>query len=154
MDLTVVSYLLYFAFTVPLTIWVARTLYRHGRVFLFDVFGGDERLATSVNQLLVIGFYLLNLGYVALFMASGSTVTTGRRLLEVLSAKVGGVAVVIGVVHLANVWVFNTFRRRAIGRARPVTPAAPVPPNAYAPMPAGPPLPPGAWMPPPPPPAR
>ncbi len=131
MDLTVATYLLYLVITVPLTLWVARALHRHGQVFLIDVFHGDERLAEAVNQLLVIGFYLLNLGYVAFFMASSSQVDTSRRVLEVLSAKVGGVAIVLGVVHVADVWALNAFRRRAVLRAQALPP---VEPNAYTPV--------------------
>ena len=112
------TYLLYLAVVVPLTIWVGRALRRHGEVFLVDVFGGDERLAHAVNQLLVIGFYLLNFGFLSKFMASASDVETGRDLMEVLSGKVGGVALVVGVIHLGNVWSLNAFRRRAVHRAQ------------------------------------
>lgn len=136
MNLTVITYLLYLAIALPLTGWVARALHRHGQVFLNDVFNGDERLAHAVNQLLVIGFYLINLGYVALFMKASGGVATTTGLMEVLSAKIGGVALVLGVVHFANVWAFNAFRRRAVLRAQALPP---LPPNAYtavAPWPA------------------
>ena len=134
MDLTVVAYLLYLVLAIPLTLWVARALHRYGQVFLNDVFNGDVSLAHAVNQLLVIGFYLLNLGYVALFMTSHSTVDTSRRLLEVLSVKIGGVAIVVGLIHFANVWAFNAFRRRAVLRGKAVPP---IQPNGYTPV-AGP----------------
>ena len=133
MDLKVAAYLLYLAVVVPLTIWVGRALRRHGEVFLIDVFQGDERLAHAVNQLLVIGFYLINFGFLSNFMASSAEVETGRELMELLSSKVGGVALMVGAVHLANVWSLNTFRRRAVQRAH----SAP-PPHAWAPPATGP----------------
>jgi uncharacterized membrane protein len=125
MDLTVVTYLLYLAVTVPLTMWVGRALARHGEVFLVDVFHGDVRLAHAVNQLLVIGFYLLNFGYLSYFMASSTDVQTGRELMELVSTKVGGVALVIGVIHFGNVWGLNAFRRRAMLRAQGLPPTTP-----------------------------
>ncbi len=128
MDMTVTTYLLYLGLTVPLTVWVARALNRHGQVFLIDVFQGDEVIARSVNQLLVIGFYLVNLGCVALFLKSTRDVNSTRRLIEVLSSKVGGVALVLGLIHFANVWAFNSFRRRAVLRAQA---QPPVNPNGY-----------------------
>jgi hypothetical protein len=64
MDLKVITYGAYILISVLLTIWVARTLHKNGRVFLVEVFGGDEALADSVNHLLVVGFYLINFGYV------------------------------------------------------------------------------------------
>ena len=136
MDLTVLAYLLYLATPIPLTLWVGRALRRHGEVFLVDVFRGDTGLAHAVNQLLVMGFYLLNFGYLSYFMASSHDVAAGRELMEVVSTKVGGVALVVGVIHLFNVWCLNAFRRRALLRAQ-ATP--PVPPNhftAVAPQPA------------------
>ncbi len=129
MNLTVATYLIYLAITVPLTVWVARTLHRHGNVFLVDVFRGDERLASSVNNLLVTGFYLLNLGYVAFFMRSAE-VTTQVEMMETLARKVGAVSLALGGVHLANVWAFNTFRKRAVREAAGLPP---VHPDAFLP---------------------
>jgi hypothetical protein len=127
-DLTVVTYLIYLAVTIPVTVWVARALHRYGEVFLDDVFGGDSHLAHAVNQLLVIGFYLLNLGYVSLFMTSHGSVGDTRRVFEVLSVKVGAVAIVVGLIHFANLWAFNAFRRRAVLRAKALPPVVP---NGY-----------------------
>jgi hypothetical protein len=125
MDLTVTTYLLYLAFTVPLTIWVGRALARHGEVFLVDVFHGDLNLAHAVNQLLVIGFYLLNFGFLSHFMASDVDIAEGRQVMEVLATKVGGVAFVIGLIHFGNVWGLNAFRRRAMLRAQASLPVEP-----------------------------
>ena len=70
MDQIVVTYLTYVAISIGLTAWVARTLFRNGSLFLLDVFGGDERMAKAVNHLLVVGFWLINLGYIALALGS------------------------------------------------------------------------------------
>src|SRR6266511_2200522 len=144
MDLTVVTYLLYLGVVLPLTVWVGRALSRHGQVFLVDVFYGDDRLANAVNQLLVIGFYLINFGYLSFFMTSSDDIDTGREVMEVVTTKAGLVAVVIGLVHFANLWCLNAFRRRALLRAQ-ATP--PVQPNHYTrvgPAMAPPPVPPPA----------
>jgi|SRR5437870_3162628 len=125
MNMTVMAYVAYLAVTVPLTVWVGRALRRHGEVFLVDVFLGDDRLAHAVNQLLVIGFYLLNFGFLSSFMASSTNVETGRGLMELLSTKVGAVVLVVGVVHFINVWCLNAFRKRALLRAQGLPPVAP-----------------------------
>lgn len=121
-DYAVVTYALYALTAVPLTLFVARTLSRNGKHFLIDVFHGNDSLADAVNQLLVVGFYLLNLGFVAFFLKSTETIETGRVALEVLSTKIGTVAIVIGLVHFANVWAFNKYRNRALDRAIPSVP--------------------------------
>lgn len=112
MDWTAATYLTYLAVTVPLTIWVARTLSSNGRVFLEDVFGDNVELADAINTLLVVGFYLLNVGFVLLYLRTGELVVDLPSLMEVVSLKVGVVMVVLGLVHFTNVYVFNAIRRR------------------------------------------
>ncbi|WP_414944320.1 hypothetical protein [Amycolatopsis sp. cmx-11-32] len=135
MQPVVVAYALYLAITVPLTVLVARTLSRHGKTFLEDVFQEKQALAHSVNQLLVVGFYLVSLGFVALFLTSNDTVLDARDVFEMLSVKVGTVALVLGVMHVGNVLVFNGIRRKHLNHAT-AWPAPTPPPYPGHPAPA------------------
>jgi hypothetical protein len=114
MNPLLITHLGYLAVSVPLTIWVAKTLYKNGRVFLVDSFHGNEPLADSVNHLLVVGFYLLNLGFVCLYIRNGVNPTDTATAIEVVSVKLGTVMVVLGVVHLFNLYIFNKIRKRAL----------------------------------------
>jgi hypothetical protein len=127
MDTKTWMYLAYLAISIGLTIWVGRTLSRNGLVFLEDALG-NERLARSVNHLLVVGFYLLNLGYVTVAMRVGGSVENLSKALEQLSYKVGLVLLVLGVVHLFNVYALNRYRR---SRLRQNATHPPLPPAAY-----------------------
>jgi hypothetical protein len=113
MDVVVTSYIVYLGISGALTVWVARTLFKNGRVFLVDVFHGNESVADSVNRLLVVGFYLINLGYVSLALKLGYDVATARDAIEALSWKVGLVLLVLGGMHFFNLLVFSRMRRRA-----------------------------------------
>jgi hypothetical protein len=90
MNVTVVTYLTYIAISVVLTVWVAHTLHKNGHVFLVDVFGGSETLANSVNHLLVVGFYLINLGYISLALKLGYSLENTQESIEALSSKGAG----------------------------------------------------------------
>jgi hypothetical protein len=114
MTYTVWTYLAYLALSVTVTVWVAQTLYRNGRLFLLDVFGGKSDLADSVNQLLRVGFYLINLGYVALALKLGYEVDDSQGLIETLGAKVGLVLLVLGAMHVFNLLLFGAIRRRTL----------------------------------------
>jgi hypothetical protein len=120
MDAKVVMYSVYLAISIGLTVWVGRTLSRSGKVFLDDAFG-NERLADSVNHLLVVGFYLLNLGYVSVAMRDGRAVTDTQSVMEALSVKLGLVLLVLGVVHLFNVFALGRYRRNRLAAKVPVT---------------------------------
>ncbi|MBL7255191.1 hypothetical protein [Paractinoplanes lichenicola] len=143
MDPKVWMYLVYLAVSIGLTVWVATTLSRNGMVFLAEVFG-DEKLAKAINQLLVMGFYLLNLGYVTVTMRSGQTIADTSEALETLSSKVGLVLLVLGALHFLNVFFLGRYRR---GRLRQQQSVPPLPPAGRLPM--HPPMPPQG-----PPPAR
>ncbi|HEY0079141.1 MAG TPA: hypothetical protein VGB73_10880 [Pyrinomonadaceae bacterium] len=112
MNTIVVTYLTYVTISIGLTIWVAQTLHKNGRVFLVDVFQGNEALADSVNHLLVVGFYLINFGYMTLALKIGYSVETPREGIEALSWKVGMVLLVLGIMHFFNLYVFSRIRRR------------------------------------------
>ncbi|TVQ34487.1 MAG: hypothetical protein EA376_00100 [Phycisphaeraceae bacterium] len=114
------SYTLYLSLSVAMTIWVAWTLHSNGRVFLVDIFNGDERLADSLNHLLVVGFYLINIGYILLALRMGTSPRMVSELMEVLSMKLGVVLLVLGAMHFGNLGVLTVMRRRTRGLGDPI----------------------------------
>lgn len=120
------TYISYLIVSVLLTVWVAKTLHQNGRIFLVDAFHGNEPLADSINHLLVVGFYLINIGYVALALKEGSAPSDLRGVFELLSTKVGVVLLVLGGMHFFNLFVFSKMRRRALLHQAP----PPLPPLA------------------------
>ncbi|HWE88277.1 MAG TPA: hypothetical protein VG317_02285 [Pseudonocardiaceae bacterium] len=113
MDLAVVGYVIYIALSVALTLWVARKLSQNGQVYLADVFR-NERVGAALNQLLVVGFYLVNFGFVALWLSTDAQVSTVRDVLQVLSVKMGTVLLVVGGLHLVNLLIFSRVRRNGL----------------------------------------
>src|ERR1700728_3705421 len=95
-------YVIYLLMSLAVTIWVARTLHQNGRVFLVDAFHGNTELAGSVNHLLVVGFYLINLGYIALALSTTSPMSTLRQVIELESVKIGVVLLILGAMHFFN----------------------------------------------------
>ena len=123
----VYSYFVYLAISLTVTVWVARTLHQRGRVFLIDAFHGQTELADSVNHLLVVGFYLINVGYVAFALKTGENPMSLRQAIELVSDKLGLVLLVLGLMHFFNLYVFSRIRRRAQESTAP----PPFPPDAY-----------------------
>ena len=114
MNVVVTSYATYLAISIGVTVWVARTLHKNGRVFLVDAFHGNEPLADSVNHLLVVGFYLVNIGFVSLALKFGIRPTDAPEAMELLSAKLGWVLLILGAMHFFNLYVFAKLRTRAL----------------------------------------
>jgi hypothetical protein len=113
------TYVIYLVLSIALTALVAQTLHKNGRIFLVDAFKGNEKLADSVNHLLVVGFYLINFGYVSLALKYGQAAGTAQEAIEYLSWKVGIVVVVLGVMHFFNLLVLSKWRKSATDRHPP-----------------------------------
>ena len=130
MTIGISTYMVYLAISIALTVWVARTLHKNGRVFLVDVFHGNEALADSVNHLLVVGFYLINFGYVSLALKLGYVINNAQEGIEALSVKIGMVLIVLGGMHFFNLFVFSRMRRRSSNRSH----QPPVAPDTFTPV--------------------
>ena len=113
MNYIVATYLLYLVISVGLTVWVARTLHKGGRVFLIEAFNGNEDLADSVNRLLVVGFYLINVGYIALALKTQAPISTLREAIELESTKLGVVLLILGGMHFFNILVLAKMRKNS-----------------------------------------
>jgi len=113
MDLVFVGYVIYIVLDVVLTVWVASTLSRHGRIYLGDVFGNDK-VGGAMNQLLVVGFYLVNFGFAALWLHTSDRVTTPSDVVQMLATKLGTVLLVVGALHLLNLLIFSRIRRNVL----------------------------------------
>jgi hypothetical protein len=114
-----VMYLAYLATSIGLTVWIARTLFKHGEVFLEDVFLHNPRMANAVNRLLVVGFYLLNLGYAFVTLRADRAELTPVQAIETLALKLGALMIALGLIHFGNLYLFHRIRRRGQIRLAP-----------------------------------
>jgi len=123
------TYVTYLVISIAVTVWVARTLHRSGRIFLVDAFHGQEALADSVNHLLVVGFYLINVGWIVMTLRTYQSLDTAKQAMDLLSSKIGTVIFLLGLMHFFNLFLFNRFRRRALDRL--ITAPPPVAPTSH-----------------------
>jgi hypothetical protein len=109
----VTVYILYLFISVALTIVTATILARSGRTFLTRMLGGDDALGQAISRLLAVGFYLLNLGFMILAMRGTGSVHSTQQAVQVLSTKLGEAVLVLGALHLINVFALTRVGRRA-----------------------------------------
>jgi hypothetical protein len=114
MNYTIASYVIYTAISIAMTIWVARTLHGNGHIFLVQAFRGNEEMAGSVNRLLVVGFYLINFGFISFALRYGTKPDTCQAAIEFLSTKLGLVLLVLGAMHFFNMYNFDKMRRKGL----------------------------------------
>jgi hypothetical protein len=113
MNYTVLTYCIYLPVTIILTVWVARTLFVNGRIFLVEIFHQDHTLADSVNKLLLVGFYLINIGYAVYTLRIVDSIETTQAVIETLSMKIGWIILILGAMHFFNLFILFNLRKKA-----------------------------------------
>lgn len=113
---TFAAYLIYLPVVISLTWYVAYVLFKNSRTFMLDIFHGKEELATSTNTLFKTGFYLLNLGFALVIMKIAAEILNGQTMLEILSYKIGGFSIYLGLMLFFNLYLF--FRGRRVSKEK------------------------------------
>lgn len=117
------AYLIYLPVVIAVTWFVAHTLFKNGKVFMLDIFNGKTEIALATNKLFETGFYLLNLGFAFWLMQITDDLVNNTRMMEVLSAKIGGFCIYLGVMLFFNLYLFFRGRRISKEKARLATTA-------------------------------
>lgn len=113
MNYVILTYSIYLILSIGLTVWVAKTLFKNGKIFLIDIFHGNKDLADSVNNLLLVGFYLINVGYAVYTLKEYSSISSMQEVIERLSIKVGVIILILGCMHFFNLFIFFKLRNKA-----------------------------------------
>ncbi len=117
-SLNFTAYLIYLPVVIVLTWYVAHVLFRNSKVFMLDIFNGRAEIAISTNKLFETGFYLLNLGFALKIMEIANDIDTNRGLMEILSTKIGGFSIYLGIMLFFNLYLFFRGKRVARQKAR------------------------------------
>lgn len=123
------GYLIYLPIVLLLTFFVSRTLFKNGRLFMIDIFKGKEEIVLATNRLFELGFYLLNLGF-ALWVMEMYTISNYQSLLEILSKKIGGFSIYLGIMLFFNLFLFFRGRKKSRLPKSTLTPINP--PNEFS----------------------
>lgn len=111
MTLTTITYLIYLLGSITLALYVGQVLFKNGQAFLDEIFAYSPKLAASVNQLLLVGFYLVNIGYIGLSMKMGIQVSSFDGMLVTLGTKVGTIMLILALMHFANIMILFRLRK-------------------------------------------
>jgi len=105
MDYLTLFYSIYIVLTTILIIYVANYLFKNGKSFLLSAFKGNESVANSINNLLKMGFYLVNIGYALISIRYNYNLLNNAQLIEALAVKIGTIVLILGAMHFFNMYI-------------------------------------------------
>ena len=111
--IAITAYLIYLPIVLTLTIFVAHTLFKNGKIFMLDIFNGREEIASATNKLFEVGFYLLNIGFALLILRFKMDLENKQIMIEALSYKIGGFSIYLGIMLFFNMYLFFRGKRKS-----------------------------------------
>ncbi len=114
MNLNILSYSIYLSITAIIIIVVGQILYKNGNVFVTQLIPNHEELCKKVNTNLLLGYYLLNLGYCAITILSWEKIETANQLIGIIAYKTSIILFIIGILHYVNIFMITNYIKKLI----------------------------------------
>ena len=114
MNLNIIAYLIYFSITGIIIVKVGRICYNNGNIFVSQLIPNHEDLCHKINQLLLVGYYLLNIGYCAITIISWEQIESITQLIEVITSKSAFIIIAIAVMHYINIILLTNYIKKLI----------------------------------------
>lgn len=100
--MNILAYIIYLSITYIITVHVGLVFYKNGRHYILNLLHGDEKLTLFINRLLLVGYYLLNLGYVALTISTWPVIDDWGSLWGCMATMTGKILLILGIIHFGN----------------------------------------------------
>ncbi|MFK7832975.1 MAG: hypothetical protein AB8B52_06845 [Winogradskyella sp.] len=114
MSLNSIAYLIYLPIISFIMFKVGWLFYKNGEVFLMNLFQHNQALVTSINNLLLIGYYLLNIGYAILTIAYWDHLESIIDIINSLSFTLGRIIIVLAIMHYNNILILKYINKQKL----------------------------------------
>lgn len=106
------AYAIYLSVTFYITVVVGYRFYKHGIHLILDLFTPNAIGAHAINKLLLVGYYLVNLGYLATSIRSWPTIASYQTMVSVLFKEVSILLLVLAILHYNNLFWLHYLSKR------------------------------------------
>lgn len=114
MNLNIIGYILYLSITSVIILKVGKLCYDNGNIFVSQLIPDHLELCHQINKMLLIGYYLLNLGYCAMTLISWEQILTFNQLIEIIAIKSAIIILTIGFMHYINIILLTKYIKKLI----------------------------------------
>lgn len=114
MNLNIIGYIIYLSITSVIILKVGKLCYDNGNLFVSQLIPNHEELCHQINKTLLVGYYLLNLGYCAMTLISWKKIITTNQLIEIIATKSAIIILTIGFMHYINIILLTKYIKKLI----------------------------------------
>lgn len=102
MNSNIIAYIIYIILTVFIIYHVGRMFHRNGRIFILQLHRGDTGTTDTINNILLVAYYLFNMGYAFLRLRLWERVSSPAQLIASVSNHIGVLILILAVTHYFN----------------------------------------------------
>lgn len=114
MNFNIIGYLIYLIITSFIIIKVGKICYQNGNIFVLQLLPNHSDLCQKVNQILLLAYYLLNIGYCAITLISWNTILSTNQLIETIAVKSATIICTIALLHYINIFLLTKYIQKLI----------------------------------------
>jgi len=114
MNLNIIGYLIYLSITIFIILKVGKICYKNGNIYVAELIPNHADICQKINQVLLLGYYLLNIGYCAMTLISWQKITSSTQLVETICTKTAFIVFIISVLHYTNILILTKYIHKLI----------------------------------------
>lgn len=114
MNYNMIGYGIFITLIVLIIVVVGKICYRNGNVFVAELIPDHLELCQQINKILLVGYYLVNIGYGAMTLVDWETITSPLQLVEVIAIKISIIISILSILHYLNIIILTTSIQKLI----------------------------------------
>ncbi|MBF4470181.1 hypothetical protein [Flavobacterium sp. HJJ] len=114
MNFNIIGYLIYLSITIFIILKVGKICYKNGNIYVAELIPNHADICQKINQVLLLGYYLLNIGYCAMTLISWQKITSSPQLIETIGTKTAVIIFIISVLHYTNILILTKYIHKLI----------------------------------------
>lgn len=114
MNYNIIGYLIFFIIIVFIVVAVGKICYQNGNVFVAELIPNHLNLCKQINKVLLVGYYLVNIGYASLTLSGWETINSVLQMVELIAIKVSTIVCILSILHYLNIIILTTSSKKLI----------------------------------------
>lgn len=103
MNYNIIAYSIYGVLMSIVIIRVGTICYRNGNVFVASLMPDNLELCTYINKVLLVGYYLVNLGYSVYMISTWTAITSPHDVISNIASHAGQIIMLLAALHYINI---------------------------------------------------
>ncbi|SHM22471.1 hypothetical protein [Flavobacterium chilense] len=114
MNFNIIGYFIYLGITIFIILKVGKICYKNGNIYVADLIPNHADICQKINQVLLLAYYLLNIGYCAMTLISWQKIVSFSQLIETIGIKTSIIVFIISILHYLNIFIITKYIQKLI----------------------------------------